>query len=405
MIDGKPRVLYLTYDGLLEPLGQSQVLSYLEVNCREFSFTVLSFEKQRDLLNSVLYDDVLRRVHKANIGWKILKYHKRPPLAATSLDIICGVLIGLFLIKFRGIKILHARSYVAGVIALLLSKIAKVPYIFDIRGFWIDERIEGGLWRRGGLQYHVARWFEAKLYHGAAHITTLTQSSINYFPKILRIPLDKGDISVIPTCTDVKRFSKKLYRSHKMIFGNLGSLGTWYELDPIFQLFVIARRQTSNAGLIFINRDQHHLIRSKILEYDIDPRLVQYFSASQSNIPKALNAINVGLLFYRAGVSRVACSPTRFAEYLSAGIPCLISAGVGDTQEIVEREGVGIVLSDYQTETLERSFFAIKDLMSQPDLADRCRDVAKKYFSLEEGASKYSSIYFTLSNNNRTEQV
>ena len=245
MIKGKPQVLYITYDGLLEPLGQSQVLSYLEVNCREVSFTILSFEKQRDLLNSVLYDDVLRRVKQANISWKILKYHKRLPLAATSLDIICGVLIGLFLIKFRGIQILHARSYVAGVIALLLSKISKVPYIFDIRGFWIDERIDGELWRRGGLQYYIARWFEAKLYHGAAHITTLTQSSISYFPKILRIPIFKGNISVIPTCTDVKRFSKKLYRSHKMIFGNLGSLGTWYELDPIFQLFVIARRQNS----------------------------------------------------------------------------------------------------------------------------------------------------------------
>ncbi len=40
-------VLYTTYDGLTDPLGQSQILPYLQQLCREgYQFTILSFEKR-----------------------------------------------------------------------------------------------------------------------------------------------------------------------------------------------------------------------------------------------------------------------------------------------------------------------------------------------------------------------
>ena len=41
-------VLYISYDGMLEPLGQGQVLGYLEQLAAEYSPILISFEKQRD---------------------------------------------------------------------------------------------------------------------------------------------------------------------------------------------------------------------------------------------------------------------------------------------------------------------------------------------------------------------
>jgi hypothetical protein len=45
----KAEVLYITYDGVLEPLGESQVVSYLERLASDVSLTLLSFEKPVDL--------------------------------------------------------------------------------------------------------------------------------------------------------------------------------------------------------------------------------------------------------------------------------------------------------------------------------------------------------------------
>ncbi|WP_229381878.1 hypothetical protein [Spiribacter sp. 2438] len=46
-------VLYLTRNGLLEPLGQSQVMSYLRGLSRDHAITLVTFEKPEDMADSV----------------------------------------------------------------------------------------------------------------------------------------------------------------------------------------------------------------------------------------------------------------------------------------------------------------------------------------------------------------
>ena len=44
------RVLYVSYDGMTDPLGQSQVLPYiLGLNKKGYQFTLVSFEKPERL--------------------------------------------------------------------------------------------------------------------------------------------------------------------------------------------------------------------------------------------------------------------------------------------------------------------------------------------------------------------
>ena len=41
--------LYITYDGLLDPLGQSQILPYIKsLNKKGYKFIILSFEKSQN---------------------------------------------------------------------------------------------------------------------------------------------------------------------------------------------------------------------------------------------------------------------------------------------------------------------------------------------------------------------
>ena len=50
------KALYVSYDGLLDPLGQSQVLPYVEALAKSHEITVLSFEKNersKDEINNL----------------------------------------------------------------------------------------------------------------------------------------------------------------------------------------------------------------------------------------------------------------------------------------------------------------------------------------------------------------
>src|SRR3954467_8772321 len=98
--------------------------------------------------------------------------------------------------------------------------------LFDICGFWADERVDGGLWRPGGLLYRAAKRCERSFFANADAIVTLTEASV---PQVRAwagnrpVPID-----VIPTCVDIGRFSKRPARPSGPHAVWSGSVGTWY---------------------------------------------------------------------------------------------------------------------------------------------------------------------------------
>ena len=70
-------ILYLTYDGLNDPLGQSQILPYLEgLGEMGYEITVISFEKREKF-----------KAQGSKLKVIPLKYHKSPPVISTLYDI------------------------------------------------------------------------------------------------------------------------------------------------------------------------------------------------------------------------------------------------------------------------------------------------------------------------------
>ena len=157
-------ILYVSYDGMLEPLGQSQVLAYLKKLALNHQIYLISFEKPVELRHGTVCRQVQKDIRKTGIGWYPLRYHKNPSALATTYDIFQGILLGVWIVSRYHVKIVHARSYVASVVALFLKKVFSIKFVFDMRGFWADERVDAGLWTRSGRLYKAAKWFEEALY-------------------------------------------------------------------------------------------------------------------------------------------------------------------------------------------------------------------------------------------------
>ena len=62
-------VLYISYDGMLEPLGQSQVLGYLEILARDGPVFLISYEKPRDRADTGRMNAMRYRLSTAGIRW------------------------------------------------------------------------------------------------------------------------------------------------------------------------------------------------------------------------------------------------------------------------------------------------------------------------------------------------
>lgn len=395
-------VLYITYDGILEPLGQSQVLRYLERLARNHKIILLSFEKAHDWSDIVRREALRRQIRTAGIIWLPLRYHKRPSALASTYDILQGVAVGAWVVLRHRVRIVHARSYVPSVMALGLKKIFGLKYIFDMRGFWADERVDGGLWPAGGGLYRAAKWFERRFLLNADCVVSLTRAAIKEmcgFPYLQDRP---PRFEHITTCADLELFRPgqdgPATHSEQRPFtlGWVGSVGVWYLFDEALRFFARLRKRIPDARLHILNRGGHEYIRARMAVLNIKPSAVRIESADHAGVAAAMRQMDAGIFFIKPVYSKTASAPTKLGEFLGCGVPCLGNHGVGDMADILESEQVGVVVNHFDDASLQAAADQLVRLALTPGIRERCRSVALRHFSLEDGVKSYDRIYRSL---------
>ena len=293
------------------------------------------------------------------------------------------------------LSVVHARSYPPALIGLMVKSLFGPKLLFDMRGLWADERTDGGLWPVGGRLYRAVKWIERLLLRRSDHIVTLTDSSkalIEDFPYLRAI--DHAPISVITTCADLDRFRPgEGPRPSTFTLGYVGSLGTWYMFDEVMLAFRAVLERRPDARLRIVNRNEHPYIRDKLAKHGIDPNLVTIRAADHLGVPAEIAAMTAGTAIIKPVYSKIASAPTKLAEYLGCGIPCLGTVGVGDMAAILEGERVGVALEDLGHAGIAAGVDRLLALCEDPGLAARCRSVAEQHFSLDTGAQQYRDIY------------
>jgi len=389
-----PGILYISYDGMLEPLGQSQVVAYLERLAPGRRIHLISFEKPRDRADEGRRQAMRERLAAAGIAWHPLRYHKAPSAPATAYDIALGTLTAIRLAWRHRLGIVHARSYVPALIGLAAKRATGARLLFDMRGFWADERVDGGLWPAGGRLYRAAKVIERKLLLAADHVATLTHASEAEIRRFGFLTDRTPPITVIPTCADLDRFSvQDPPRRNPFVLGYIGSVGTWYLLDEMLQCFRLLRAEEPDARLLVVNRGEHALIRQRAMAAGVDPADIEILAADHGEMPGQIARMSAGMALIKPAYSKIASAPTKLAEYLGCGVPCLGNTRVGDMAEILEGKRVGVALEGFSPDELRDGVHRLLAMAREPGIQDRCRQVALQLFSIEAGVAAYAGIY------------
>lgn len=391
----KAPLLYISYDGMLEPLGQSQVLAYLERLADEREVHLISFEKPADR-GGESERAVAERLRAAGIAWHPHRYHKRPSALATAWDILAGTWTGLRLARRHRIGIVHARSDVPAAMALAIKRATGACFLFDMRGFWADERVDGGLWPRDGLLYRIARRCERRFLLGADHVVSLTEAGLR---ELRRLDFLRGRMppaTVIPTCADLDRFAPAAAPPPGFVLGYVGSAGTWYLFDAVVACFARLRERRPEARLLVVNRGEHAYVRERLRAGGVPDAAVELRAAAHDEVPAQMARMHAGVFFVRPAYSKQASAPTRLAEFLGCGLPCLSNAGVGDMAAVLEGERVGVAVDAFGDDALRRGLDALEALLREPELRARCVRAAHRHFSLETGVARYRAVYAAL---------
>lgn len=389
-------VLYLSYDGMLEPLGQSQVVAYLEKLAGARRVHLLSFEKAADWSDEERVAAMRARLEAAGIHWHPRRYHKHPSALATTWDISVGIISGVWIVLRHRLRVVHARSYVPGVMALALKRLLGRRFLFDMRGFWVDERIDGGLWPRHGAMYRMGKCIERRLLLAADHVVTLTRASLRDLQQIDYLKQRMPPVTVITTCADLSRFRPVDRPSDGFTLGYVGSVGTWYLFDEVVRAFCELRLRVPEAIFLIVNRNDHGLIRRALSVAGVPVDAVELVSADHGDVPALMARMTAGIFFIRPVFSKRASAPTKLAEFLGCGVPCLANAGVGDVAEFLSETRTGVAVDGFDRTHLADGVDRLLDVVSDPDVRGRCVQAALDHFSLKKGVHSYREVYAAL---------
>ena len=259
-------VLYITYDGILEPLGQSQVLFYLEKLSDSRTIYLISFEKKKDKKDSYVYSQISKRINESNIIWYPLTYHKKFTALATLWDVLRGMVLSFWLVMRYQLEIVHARSYVSSIMALMLKRVLNVYFIFDMRGFWADERIDGDIWKKNSRLYRISKYFEKMFLLNADVVISLTHKAISEIRSFNYLREKNLNFKVITTCTNLELFKPNTSfnnyekQDKRFVVGYVGSVGVWYMFEEALDYFKLIKEIVPYAQLHIINKGGHDYI-------------------------------------------------------------------------------------------------------------------------------------------------
>lgn len=379
---------------MTDPLGQSQVLPYLcGLSDASTEIHLLSFEKpERYSSGRALIADICRA---AGIVWHPHVYTKNPPLLSTLKDIRTMRNTIARLHKEHGFSILHCRSYIAMQAAFSFRE-KGIRILFDMRGFWADERVDGKLWSLSNPLYRMVYGYfkkqEKKWIEASDAVVSLTHAAASYMLGSFNLNLQR--VHVIPCCTDETLFVPQAgERQAPFVLLYSGSLGTWYLLKEMLEFFVQLRVFYPGALFKILTLEPASYIYEVSDALGIERSALLIKAVKRSDMAREMAGADAGIFFLKQAFSKMASSPVKQGEIMAMGIPVFCNEGVGDSSYILNTYHSGVLVKTYTDEAYREALHMFRNTVFEPEAI---RSGALAYFSLAEGIRRYRAVYDSL---------
>jgi glycosyltransferase involved in cell wall biosynthesis len=388
-------VLYLVYWGALEPLGQSLVVpAILQLAGLGTKLTLVTFEKPADLLNTAAMEEQRRVFVNAGVHWTPLRYHKTPKWPATAFDSLAALFTALRLRRTGRIDIVHARTFVAGLPGYAIARILGARFVYHNEGFYPDEQVDAGVWKNLSLAHRLAKRVEAFIYdHADAMVTLSERAQAAVISRGRGRPIDTPVI-VVPSAVDLAAFQpveRLAEGAPSLVY--LGSVGGRYRLDDAGRFMAALRSLDARATLTVVSRAEPRLVETMLHASGLPRAAWTLRPLPHDAVPAELRRHHAGLLFWPQGLAEHGCSPTKVGEYWACGLPVVTTPNIGDTDAVIRRQKVGVVVDPLSEGSFAAGARELLQLISDPALPRRCRGAAETTYSLDVSCERQRGLY------------
>jgi glycosyltransferase involved in cell wall biosynthesis len=380
---------------LTTALGKSQVLAVTEkLQAMGWECTILSLEPEPISADAVALASA--QVAKSGVRWRYRPYRWGRAAAPRN----AWAMMSMVREVRADTDLFHCRSYFGAFFPAALGAFGGVPYVFDTRGYWVDEKIEAGRWFQDAASLAVARRVERQLYDRAAGVVCLTELAAQdvrdgRFGK----PHPCARSICIPTCVDYGKFEMEKrepphdFLREGLILGYVGSLNPSYEYRKSLELAASILARLPDAKLLALTSQVDEM--GALADEHVIPEARRLITrVPHGEIHHWLPWIDFGLLLLvPPNQAKRASMPTKLGEFFACGVSPIAYGANAEMVDWVDRSGSGLALRSLSDAELRRAADFVAEGVPSTDVLARARSAADQHFSLSSGVARYDALF------------
>lgn len=296
------------------------------------------------------------RVPFCKVGVNICYEFQVPPIArfATSraVAMLYGHLIAKFIAKKHGVHAIQCEAHAATMAVLAGEWPSSIKIIADIHGASPEEsdyrQQEMGLPVKGTR--HWLKGIESAMLKRAYQVFVVSENMKRHLgsqgstENVMIVPIGVDDVAFNISDRAIQR--KKLGFSSEPICVYSGGAQNYQCIGETGELFLELKKGIPDLRWLILTNDQNEFHKELQRAGVIVPDDTVFTSVARDEVPEYLAVSDVAFLLRKNHIVNSVSCPTKFGEYLAAGLPVVTTPYAGHAPDYVEQYGVGYILKD-----------------------------------------------------------
>ena len=263
--------------------------------------------------------------------------------------VFSSIYAGVFITKGKfDVILVTSPPLFVGITAYVLSKLKRIPFVFEVRDLWPESAIDTGL-LKNGIIIKFACWFEEIIYKKAKLINVLTPAFRDKLIQIKKVPAEK--IIFIPNAADFSlaekiqksfdsvAFKKELGLEHKFVITYVGAHGV---ANHLIQL-VDAAEKLTDTNIVF-QLIGTGMLKQALIE-EVEKRNISNIifrdPVSKQEVFKYILASDAGASVLKKVDTFKTIYSNKTFDYMSCKCPVFLVID-GISRELIELAGCGV---------------------------------------------------------------
>jgi glycosyltransferase involved in cell wall biosynthesis len=293
------------------------------------------------------------------------------------------------------IVLVHAVEGVSGEI-IALRRLLGIRCILDMQGAVPEEMAYLG---RSATTIRRVTAKERRAVESCEAIFCVSHRMVDHVTRKHSLSRDK--IRVVPCCVPAslvgrnielrQRTRELLGIADKLVLVYSGGTNEYQRVAEMCELFAGISRRCGDAIWLILTWGDHDEFRRVLAKHEVDSRRYMLKNLNQHEVHDHLVAADAGLLLREDHVLNRVSSPTKFGEYLAAGVPVITTPYVGDVSDVVPTKAIGTVTQLPPETNFDQLMSFLSAVRDKRDMfTRRCLDYARRNWTWEAHANAFS---------------